>query len=103
MRQFVGGRVLAGGALISVVFLVVFFFYSTLAEAVWRNTHNFTATLFLRPTDAGFLFEIGNYYFNGGAYDLVKAQRAYQEAIKIDENYPGPHYQLARIYFLKAD
>jgi len=46
----------------------------------------------------------GNYYFNGGAYDLEKAEFWTRAALFLD---PKPtyniHYQLARIYFSKNE
>ncbi|MDP3762565.1 MAG: tetratricopeptide repeat protein [bacterium] len=53
--------------------------------------------------DAGFLMRQGNYYFNGGAYDLEKAERAFQRAVRIEPGILWGHYQLARIYFVKGD
>ena len=53
--------------------------------------------------DAGFLMRQGNYYFNGGAYDLEKAGRAFQRAVRIEPGILWGHYQLARIYFIKGD
>ena len=53
--------------------------------------------------DAGFLMRQGNYYFNGGAYDLEKAGRAFQRAVRIEPGILWGHYQLARIYFVKGD
>ena len=53
--------------------------------------------------DAGFLMRQGNFYFNGGAYDLEKAERAFQRAVRIEPGILWGHYQLARIYFVKGD
>jgi|SRR3989344_3669993 len=53
--------------------------------------------------DAGFLMRQGNYYFNGGAYDLEKAEAAFQRAVRIEPGILWGHYQLARIYFVKGD
>ena len=53
--------------------------------------------------DAGFLMRHGNFYFNGGAYDLEKAERAFQRAVGIEPGILWGHYQLARIYFVKED
>lgn len=50
-----------------------------------------------------YFFEKGNYYFSVGAYNLNKAQKRYEWALKIYPQAQGPHYQLARIYFLKGD
>ena len=53
--------------------------------------------------DAGFLMRQGNFYFNGGAYDLEKAERAFQRAVRIEPGILWGHYQLARIYFVKGN
>ena len=50
-----------------------------------------------------FLMRHGNFYFNGGAYDLEKAERAFQRAVGIEPGILWGHYQLARIYFVKED
>ena len=53
--------------------------------------------------DAGFLMRQGNYYFNGGAYALEKAEAAFQRAVRIEPGILWGHYQLARIYFVKGN
>ena len=45
----------------------------------------------------------GNYYFNGGAYDLEKAARFYSWALIIEESNITARYQLSRIYLVKGD
>lgn len=71
----------------------------------------------IRQGIADSLFNRGNYYFNesswakGGTftrestqiYDLDKAQNRFEWALRVFPQAQGPHYQLARIYFLKAD
>lgn len=54
-------------------------------------------------SDAALAFELGNYYFGGGAYDLDAAERAYQKARRIDPAMLGPRYQLSRIAFLRGE
>lgn len=61
---------------------------------------------FLRPQekiDAKSEMKIGNYYFNGGAYDLEKAESAFKRAVAVDPKILWGHYQLARIYLVKKD
>lgn len=61
---------------------------------------------FQRPIRQGIaesLFQRGNYYFSNNEYDLNKAQNRYEWALKIYPQAQGPHYQMARIYFLKND
>ncbi|MDO8523017.1 MAG: hypothetical protein Q7S12_01880 [bacterium] len=53
--------------------------------------------------DAPSAMALGNRYFNGPEYDLVKAEEAFQRAVRIDPKILFGHYQLARIYFLKSD
>jgi tetratricopeptide (TPR) repeat protein len=60
------------------------------------------AAIFLSPNDASLYFEKGNYHFGNGSYDIGKAQNAYQKALAIDVKLPRAHYQMARIYFLRA-
>lgn len=53
--------------------------------------------------DPNLEMKTGNYYFNGGAYDLDKAELAFKRAVSADPNISFGHYQLARIYFVKGD
>ncbi len=53
--------------------------------------------------DASLAMQVGNYYFNGGVYDLNAAERAYKNAVAIDPKILWGHYQLARVYFIKGD
>lgn len=46
---------------------------------------------------------IGNYYFNGGTYDLEVAKSAYMRSIKLDPKAEFSYFQLARIKFLEGD
>ena len=75
----------------------------TLAETVWAHTHLAPLATMLAPRDAALRFTIGNYYFGNGAYDLQKAHDAYQGALVLDPEMVGPHYQLARIDFIRSD
>jgi len=43
----------------------------------------------------------GNFYFNGGAYDLEKAVKWYNAALFVDHNYSAARYQLARVFFVQ--
>lgn len=74
----------------------------TTASLSWKWFHVSRLALFLSD-DAQFLFEIGNYYFGEGAYDLALTQRFFARALIVDPNLLGPRYQLARIYFLQND
>ena len=62
----------------------------------------FSATLYL-INDPKIALNVGNYYFNGGAYNLTFAKRAYQRALKLDPEISLAHYQLSRIHFLRGN
>lgn len=49
------------------------------------------------------LFSAGNYYFGGGAYDTQKAEWFFRAALLVNPLLAGPHYQLARIRFIRND
>ena len=49
------------------------------------------------------LFSAGNYYFGGGAYDIQQAERYFHAALILNPMLEGPHYQLARIHFIRSD
>ena len=51
----------------------------------------------------GKLVAKGNFYFNGGAYDLEKAAKYFKLAAFVDRKVSYPHYQLARVLFMKTD
>jgi tetratricopeptide (TPR) repeat protein len=57
----------------------------------------------LRKSLAGRFLSSGNYYFNGGAYDLAKAESRYKLALFFDSKLPSAHYQLGRIYFVEGN
>lgn len=52
-------------------------------------------------TIAAYAMRQGDYYFNGGAYDLTKAQSYYEWAIRFDPEIPLAHYRLADVYFIQ--
>lgn len=85
------------------VFLILSFaFRAELGVLVWDIFRMPRAAFFLNP-DVSLAMAIGNYYFNGGAYDLGQAARAYKKALATDPNVRLAHYQLARIHFLQSD
>lgn len=59
--------------------------------------------LYLDSKNPTLAFDIGNYFFNGGAYDLNKARAAYEKALAIDPNIRLAHYQLGRLAFIRGD
>lgn len=54
--------------------------------------------------DPAILFQKGEYYFGGGAYDIDRAERYYEIVRRIsNDTYPGARYQLSRIAFIKGE
>ena len=90
---------------ISIAAIAVFGFLLSrdlLARATWQKYHSPAAALALASRDTKLLMRLGNYYFNGGAYDLRRAKRAYEKALRVDSKILWGHYQLARIYFTEG-
>ena len=90
-------------AALVVLLALGYFFRGPLGWAVWRSTHSASVATALNGTDPELLFSIGNYYFGEGAYDTQTAERYFQQVIRIDPMREGPHYQLARVYFINGD
>jgi len=89
---------------IALITLVIFFRYKdVLATYTWDHYHNAPLALALDSNNAPLAFQIGNFYFNGGAYNLSLAQSAYERVISINPLYPVAHYQLARVLFVEND
>jgi tetratricopeptide (TPR) repeat protein len=76
---------------------------TTVAHYVWGHYHADKVALMFDGADADLLFTIGNYYFGEGSYDAKKAERYFQGALKLDPSLEGPHYQLARVYFVQSE
>ena len=89
-------------AVIALLLLGIFLAGDSLAKMAWDNEYPGLA-LVLNRSDSELAMQLGNYYFNGGAYDLDKAEKAYLRAISIDSKIIGANYQLARIYFVKGE
>ncbi len=49
---------------------------------------------------SGYFFQKGNYYFNGGEYNLEKAEKYYNAALLAYPKMSYAHYQKARIYLV---
>ena len=91
---------------ISATGLIIFAFLLSqdfLARLAWQKYYNPRIALDLISQDADLAIRLGNYYFNGGAYDLTKATKAYKKALKAKPGILWGHYQLARIYFVKGE
>lgn len=74
-----------------------------LARLAWQRYGRADIALALNRSDAALAMQIGNYYFNGGAYDLGKAEQAYRRAAELDPQLLGSAYQLVRIDFLRGN
>lgn len=46
---------------------------------------------------------VGDYYFNGGAYDLRKTERAFTRAAELEPTRAWIQYRLGRVYFLQGE
>src|SRR3989338_4757286 len=87
----------------ALVLLVAFFSVrDSLARIAWEKHGRADWAFRLVWKDANLAMQLGNYYFNGGEYDLQKAERAYKKAVRRDKAVFWGHYQLARIYFLRG-
>lgn len=80
-----------------------FLFSDQLARFAYTRLNLAPVALYINRGDAVLSVAIGNYYFNGGAYDLERALRAYQKALDIDPRARLAHYQIARIYFIQGN
>jgi tetratricopeptide (TPR) repeat protein len=73
-----------------------------LARIIWKEYKMAPVAGFLNQHDANLALELGNYHFNGGAYDLALAEKYFEDALANDPNSPIAWHQLARIAFLKG-
>lgn len=74
-----------------------------LALAAWYKLKSPAIAFGLNRNNVGLWMILGNYYFNGGAYDLARSQWAFEKALRLDPGIPMAHYQLGRIYFIKGE
>jgi len=58
--------------------------------------------IYLMPSLSRYFLSRGNYYFNGGAYDLPKAEQFYRWALAIYDNTPLAHSKLANVLFIQG-
>jgi tetratricopeptide (TPR) repeat protein len=94
---------LSGAVVLGFVSLLISIRHEALSWALWRDFHTDSVAPAFDRTDPELFFEIGNYYFGGGAYDTQKAEKYFRAALALDPNMEGPHYQLARINFIHSD
>ena len=58
----------------------------------------------LEPDDPRIYFKIGNYFFEGGNYNLTEAERAFDKTLELSGGkYKGANYQLSRVYFIEGN
>lgn len=90
-----------GIGLIALSFAIVIF-HSQIARATWEKFSLSIVVQSLNWSDASLSMKAGNYYFNGGGYDIKKAKLFYNQALFINPIAPLAHYQLGRIYFIEG-
>lgn len=103
--QFLSANRKVLAILIAFLGVILFFYFITPNEAarfLWNKAGLGPIALTFAKNDAHLLFEIGNHYFGGKAYNLVLAKIAYKKALAADPNRQFIHYQLARIYFVEG-
>lgn len=97
------GILIAITALLAATILFYFFAPDTAARYLWNRAGAGQIAVVFAKEDAGLLANLGNYYFNGGAYNLHFAKIAYKKALAADPKRQFAHYQLARIYFVEGN
>lgn len=80
----------------------IYYYKAPISSFVWHSFRIIPDTALMYSKDAEIARSIGYYYFNGGAYDLLKARNAFEKALVLDPGIPEAHYQIARIYFLNG-
>src|SRR3989344_6475467 len=86
-----------------IVILSFIFLQDFLARVAWKKFNNPKLAVFLVRSDEKLAMDLGNYYFNGGAYDLNLAEKSFKKAVKIDIKVSFGHYQLARVHFMRSE
>jgi tetratricopeptide (TPR) repeat protein len=78
--------------------------YKTELRAQWNTARrNPLLMYYINRDDPDMAMWVGDYYFNGGAYDLPRAQASYEKALALDPHIEWTHYELARIEFVDGD
>lgn len=88
--------------LLVVVLFIVWTFPAFFGDFVWKYTRADAPALFLSREDKALKQDIAWHYFNGGAYDLEKAGRYYQELYDAGDRSYVTVYQLGRIKFIES-
>ena len=71
-------------AALVIVFFGILTARDSLARVFWHEYGRADIAVWLAGNDSEFLMQLGNYYFNGGAYDLSKAAHAYKKALEAE-------------------
>lgn len=80
-----------------------YFFRSEASLFLWEKFSLFPmVAVALNDDNATLAYDVGNYYFGGGAYDLTKAEKMYDRALKIDPSIQWGHFQKGRINFING-
>lgn len=90
-------------AAISALILFGYIFNNKSAWLIWNNFHYDRIATILEDKDSKLFFNIGNYYFGNGGYDLKRIESYYKNALLLDPSLEGLHYQMARVYFIKNE
>ena len=100
-RRFWG--VLISGALFGMlIWGLLVRYHSVVATYVWEQGHSARLAMLLDGNNAALAFTIGEYYFNHGAYDIARAEAAYNRAILLRPDYKEAIYQRGRIAFING-
>lgn len=84
------------------IWISVFLIPEKTGTLVWRVTKNGPVALWFNQSPE-FARDIGNYYFNGGAYNPKRARSAYEKTLTRDPNSPMTHYQIGRLHFIEGN
>ena len=91
----------------ALILIFIFFAYLSsqdfFSHLVWQKYQWADVALVLNKNDKDLAMQLGRHYFNGGAYDLEKAEQAFEQARSIDPQLLGPRFQLGRIEFIRGN
>jgi tetratricopeptide (TPR) repeat protein len=96
------------GVVIALTFVVLVIpstlWYKQKMRTLWNTSYrNPSLMYYFDRDDPDMAMWVGDYYFNGGAYNLARAQASYERALALDPGIEWVHYELARIEFVQGD
>lgn len=95
---------LAGGFALLILFLLLGNSLANDRVFEYLGTYGrLTSFALSRVEDADTAFRVGNYFFNGDAYNLEKAVISYKRALVLSPSHPFARYQYARAEFLRGN